>query len=180
MKKITPLVSKGKVVPNDYVEFARFNAFKGKYYRIKVRAVPVVSCLVGIPLGLFGLVVQQYILAIAAFIILFSTYTLMSSYKNKGKRMFVVNKKFAGAIHHVVFGKNGFINEVTYTDGTTEHNEYLFTEVEKIYFAPAAIYIYMDKSAVFILPSGNVKVTKDEALAHLLEYVPEEKLVVCV
>lgn len=180
MKKIKPLVSKGKVVPNDYVEFARFNAFKGKYYRIKVRAVPIVSCLIGIPLGLFGLIVQQYLLAIAAFIILFSTYSLMSSFKNKGKRMFVVNKKFAGAVHHVVFGKNGFINEVTYSDGNTEHNEYLFGEVEKIYFAPAAIYIYMDKSSVFILPSHNVQVTKEEALAHLLKYVPEDKLIICV
>jgi hypothetical protein len=175
-----PLVSKGKVVPNDYVEFAKFNAFKGKFYRIKVKSVPIVSCLIGIPIGLFGLISQEYILAIFAFIVLFSTYSLMTSFKNKGKRMFVVNKKFAGATHHVVFGKNGFINEVTYADGNTEHNEYLFSEVDKIYLAPAAVYIYMDKSAVFILPSANIKVTKDEAIAHLSKFVPEDKLVICV
>ncbi len=180
MKKIKPLVSKGKVVANDYVEFARFNSFKGRFYRIKVKAVPIVSCLIGIPLAVFGFIIHQYLYAIAAFVILFSTYSYMSSFKNKGKRMFVVNKKFAGAVHHVVFGKNGFVNEVTYIDGETEHNEYLFTEVEKIYFAPSAIYIYMNKASVFILPSGNVKVSKDEALAHLLEYVPQEKLVVCI
>lgn len=175
-----PLVSKGKIVVKDYIEFARFNMFKGKFYRIKIRALPVIACLIGIPVALFGLIYQQYIYALAAFVLLFSVYTLMASFKNKGKRMFVVNKRFAGAVHHVVFGKNGFINEVTLADGSTEHNEYLFSEVEKIYLAPSAIYIYMDKSSVFILPSGNVQITRDEAVAHLLKFVPEDKLVVCV
>ena len=175
-----PLVSKGKIVPNDYVEFARFNMFKGKYYRVKIKALPIIACLIGIPVALFGIITREYYYAIAAFVLIFSIYSLMSSFKNKGKRMFVVNKKFAGATHHVVFGKNGFINEVTYADGNLEHNEYLFSEVERIYFAPAAIYIYMDKSSVFILPSANVLVSKDDAIAHLRKFVPEDKLVVCV
>lgn len=180
MKKIKPLVSKGKVIASDYVEFARFNAFKGRFYRVKIKAIPIVSCLIGIPLALIGLFYKQYILAIVAFVVLFFVYTLMSSFKNKGNRMFIVNKRFAGAIHHVVFGKNGFINETTFINGETDHNEYLFDEVQKIYFAPSAIYIYMDKSSVFILPSRNVKVSKEEALAHLLKYVPQEKLIICV
>ncbi len=174
------LESIGQVIANDYVEFARFNTFKGKLYRVTIKAIPIFACLIGIPMALFGLIFRQYPYAILAFVLLFSAYSLMSSFKNKGKRMFVANARFAGATHHVVFGKNGFINEVTFKDGTTDHNEYYFEETMKIYYAPQAIYIYMDKGSVFILPKRNFNIEEKEALAHLVRFVPDYKLVVCI
>ncbi len=174
-----PLECNGKLILSDYVDFARFNVFKGKYFRIKIMAVPFVAALFCIFMIYLSVMQSTLIYGFIAVMMILMLRVVLGSFKTKGKQMYAANAKYARAVQSTLFGKNGFITELKSEGKEAEHNEYYFDEVQKIYFAPNAVYVYMNKKSVFILPKRNFKVTIDQALSYLSEYVPAEKLVIC-
>ena len=60
-----------------------------------------------------------------------------------------------------------------------EHDEIFYDELEAIYLTKHAIYVYIEKRSVIIIPKRNLKVTPFEAYSFLYKYIPKGKLILC-
>lgn len=172
----------GFVTPRDYTFFCRFNILKGRYYRVKTIAAAVILVAVCLLLLLCGLAYRQKVLFVAAGIILLCT--LMFAYVMSVNVRNICNSKAktVRARQHTVFGKNGIVFELIF-DKTPEENEYseiFFDEIDCIYDGPKAIYIYIEKRSVLVLPKRNLNMSPAEARGFLKKYVPAQRLVLCV
>jgi hypothetical protein len=179
--KLRPLESEGYVTPRDYSAYLKFNLLKGKYYRIKVIMVLLsigVICawllLAGLGTGNTNLVIASGAIALCAFMFYYTINVNVKRVCNKGAKVIRAKQK-------TQFGKNGFVFELLFQNGEEdEFSEILYDEIEKIYLAPKAMYIYIEKRSVIVIPKRNLKIAPVEARAFLTKFVPAHKLVVCV
>lgn len=172
----------GFVTPRDYTLYCRFNILKGRFYRVKAIAAAVILVAACLLLVLFGLAYGIKELFVVAGIILLCAlmfaYVMSVNVKNtcNGKA------KIVRAKQRTVFGKNGMVFELLF-DKTPEENEYseiFFDEIDRIYDGPKAIYVYIDKRSVLVLPKRNLNMSPAEVRGFLKKYVPAQKLVICV
>ncbi|MBO5870577.1 MAG: YcxB family protein [Clostridia bacterium] len=175
------LASEGYVTPRDYNAYLKFNLLKGKYYRLKKVFVLISIALLCIALFLSGLSSGNKNYMVIAGIILLCTCMFFYSVNVAVKNNCNKNAKVIRAKQRTTFGKNGFVFELLFeNEEENEYSEILFDEVEKIYLAPQAMYIYIEKRSVIVVPKRNLKVSPKEALTFLEKYCPNQKLVVCV
>ncbi|MBQ4317351.1 MAG: YcxB family protein [Clostridia bacterium] len=175
------LASEGYVTPRDYSAYLKFNLLKGKYYRFKKVLVLISIALLCIALFLSGLSSGNKNYMVIAGIILLCTLMFFYSVNVAVKNNCNKNAKVVRAKQRTQFGKNGFVFELLFeNEEENEYSEILFDEVEKIYLAPQAMYIYIEKRSVIVVPKRNLKVSPKEALTFLEKYCPNQKLVVCV
>ncbi len=174
--------SMGYVAIPDYKEFIYFNLFKGKNYRIK-RAVTVALILLASAVSVFyffktgskiSLIIGG-VLLLGMFMLVYNVNTNVKNHcKNKAK---VIRAKQSNK-----FGKNGLIYELLYdSSAEAEENEYseiFYDELETVYFAKNAIYLYIEKRSTIIIPKRNLNMSPQEALEFLKKYLPQ-KLVIC-
>ncbi len=175
------LESMGYVALRDYNYFVRFNMFKGKYYRLKTLALILLSFITAVYFVLYGLSgggAKYFVIAgIIALCFFMFFYVCSTTVKNICKQ----NAKTVRARQRVLFGKDGFLMDlICAKEEDNEYNEVFFKEIDRIYFAPKAIYIYIDKRSVIIMPKRNLNMSPIEAREFLKKYVPAQKLVVCV
>ncbi len=171
--------SEGYVTVKDYNSYARFNVFKGKYYRIIMTVLALLLLVVCVSLLVFGFLMAEkklWILAGALVLaVAFFFYLLSVSVKNTCK----LNADTVRAVQKTVFGKNGFVVDLVFKDESkNERYEILYDETEKIYLTRNAIYIYVEKRSAIVIPKRNLKIEPSEALAFLKQYAPQ-KLVIC-
>ena len=171
--------SEGYVTVKDYNSFARFNVFKGKYYRIKMILLGILLFVVCAALVVAGFLTgskKMWILAGAILLaVLFFFYLLSVSVKNTCK----MNSATVRALQKTEFGKNGFVVDLIFKDETkNERYEILYDEIEKIYLTRDAMYIYVEKRSAIVIPKRNLKIEPSDALAFLKEYAPQ-KLAIC-
>ena len=175
------LASEGYVTPRDYSAYLKFNLLKGKYYRFKKVLVLISIALLCIALFLSGLSSGNKNYMVIAGIILLCTCMFFYSVNVAVKNNCNKNAKVVRAKQRTQFGKNGFVFELLFeNEEENEYSEILFDEVEKIYLAPQAMYIYIEKRSVIVVPKRNLKVSPKEALTFLAKYCPTQKLVVCI
>ncbi len=178
--RIVPLESSGYVTPKDYSKFVKFHALRGKYYRVKSRGIIALLLGATILLFYFGFVYAMKSLWIIGGIILLCMLMFVYTINTNVKRICNSNAKTVRAKQETVFGTNGFIFDLIMKNPEeNEHDEIFYDELERIYLARTAMYIYIEKRSVIIVPIRNLKVTPSEALAFLQKYVPAEKLVIC-
>ena len=178
MKAIESL---GFVSLKDYKEYVLFHVLKGKYYRWKKYGISigvVVLCVALLVAGYFlenkTLFMGAGAIALCSFMFI---YTLNVNVKNacNGKA------KTVRAKQQTRFGKNGFVFELLLdNEEENERDEIFFDELEKVYDAPNAIYFYIEKRSVIIIPKRNLKISPAEAREFLQKFIPEEKLVICI
>ena len=181
MSKIKPLESIGFVGIKDYSRYLKFNVLKGKYYRIKTMCVAMALTVICLWLLLAGWANNDKSLWVVAGVILLCTLMFFYTVNTNVKRICNSKAKTVRAKQRTEFGKNGFVFELMFEDETeNEFSEIFYDEVETIYLAPHAIYIYIEKRSVIIIPKRNLKITPFEARVFLTKFVPAEKLVVCV
>ena len=179
--KLKPLESEGYVTPRDYSTYLKFNLLKGRYYRIKVIAVLLSLLVVCLWLLLAGLANNNSNLWIAAGAIALCAFMFLYTVSVNVKRICNKSAKVIRAKQRTQFGKNGFVFELLFQNAEeNEYNEIFYDEIEKIYLAPKAMYIYIEKRSVIVIPKRNLKVAPIEARAFLAKFVPAHKLVVCV
>lgn len=180
-QKMKPLKACGYVTPRDYSAYLKFNILKGKYYRIKVIAVIFSIVVICLWLLLAGLSYGNKSLWIAAGAIALCAFMFLYTVSVNVKRICNKSAKIIRAKQRSEFGKNGFVFELLFqNEEENEFNEILYDEIEKIYLAPKAMYIYIEKRSVIVIPKRNLEIAPIEARAFLQMFVPEEKLVVCV
>ncbi len=175
------LKSLGYVTPRDYNAYVRFNFLKGKYYRLKSACLALLLVLGCIALVVFGLsngnkayfmVAGILLLCVAMFF-----YTMNVNVKNTCNK----NAKIIRAKQRTEFGKNGFVFELLMqNEEENEYSEIFYDEIDNIYLAPKAIYIYIEKRSVIVIPKRNLQISPSEAYAFLKKFLPDHKLVVCV
>ncbi len=175
------LESLGYVNIKDYTAYTRFHIFKGKYYRIKTFMLPLIIAAICVYLLLYGFSSGEKTYFIIAGIIvlcsLMTVYVLNVSVKNTCKR----NADTVRAKQQTVFGKNGFVVDLFFQkEEANEHYEIFYDEVERVYFAPKAIYVYVEKRSAIVIPKRNLKINPYEAREFLKKYIPAQKLVICV
>ena len=174
------LSSIGYVTPRDYSAYVKFNLLKGKYYRLKSAFLVLIIAVLSAFLILSGLANgnKNYFI-FAGIIVLCSLmflYTVNINVKNTCNK----SAKIIRAKQRTEFGKNGFVFELMFENAEeNEYNEIFYDEVDNIYLAPKAIYIYIEKRSVIVIPKRNISVTPKEAHDFLKKYVPEHKLIVC-
>lgn len=169
----------GFVTPRDYNSYIRFNMLKGKYYRIKVCVVSISILLIALFFFANGFLTENKNFFILGGAILLCSLMFLYTLNVNVKRVCNSNAKTVRAKQKTVFGKNGFIFELLFDDESlNEHDEIFFDEIDTIYLAPKAIYIYIEKRSVIIIPKRNLKIEPYEAKAFLEKYIPQ-KLVVC-
>ncbi len=179
--KMTPLKSEGYVTPKDYNRYIKFNLLKGKYYRIKIIGIIFAIAAVCISLFYAGLVTGSKSMWIAAGAILLCVFMFFYTTSVNVKRICNKSAKVIRAKQRLEFGKNGFVFELLFkNEEENEYNEIFYDELDKIYLAPYAMYIYIEKRSVIVVPKRNLNVTPIEARAFLTKFVPAQKLVVCV
>ena len=173
--KLRPLESEGYVTPRDYSAYLKFNLLKGKYYRIKVIMVLLsigVICawllLAGLGTGNTNLVIASGAIALCAFMFYYTINVNVKRVCNKGAKVIRAKQK-------TQFGKNGFVFELIFNnpEEEDEFNEILYDEVEMIYLAPHAMYVYIEKRSVVIIPKRNLKIAPIEARAFLEKNAPD-------
>ncbi len=174
------LKSEGYVTPRDYSSYLKFNLLKGKYYRIKAALVLLSIFLVTAFMFLLAIAKSDKLYFVIGGIILLCTlmffYTVTVNVKNICNK----NAKVIRAKQKTAFGKNGFVFELLFqNESENEYNEIFYEELDNIYLAPKAIYIYIEKRSVIVIPKRNLSVTPNEAYEFLKRYCPE-KLIVCV
>lgn len=175
------LASEGFVTPRDYSAYLKFNLLKGKFYRFKKVVVLISIILLCITLVLSGLTTGNKNYFVIAGVILLCFLMFLYTVTVNVKNICNKNAKVIRAKQKTTFGKNGFVFELLFdNEEENEFFEYLFDEVEKIYLAPDAMYIYIEKRSVIVVPKRNLKVTPKEAFDFLAKYCPTQKLVVCV
>ena len=171
--------SNGYVTVKDYNAYARFNVFKGKYYRIKMAVLAALLVFVCAALLILGFLMgekKMWILAGALLLsVLLFFYLLSVSVKNTCK----LNSATVRARQETMFGKNGFVVDLVFNDATkNERYEILYDEIEQLYLTRDAMYIYVEKRSAIIIPKRNLKIEPSEALEFLKKYAPH-KLVIC-
>lgn len=171
--------SEGYVTVKDYNSYARFNVFKGKYYRIKMILLGLLLFVVCAAMVVVGFLIgskKLWILAGAILLgVLFFFYMLGVSVKNTCK----LNADTVRALQKTMFGKNGFVVDLVFKDESkNERYEILYDEIEQLYLTRDAMYIYVEKRSAIVIPKRNLKIEPADALAFLKEYAPH-KLVVC-
>ncbi len=179
--KLRALESEGYVTPRDYSTYLKFNILKGRYFRIKVIAVIVSLVVICAWLLLAGWAYGNKSLWIAAGAIVLSAIMFLYMVNNNVKRVCNKSAKVIRAKQRTQFGKNGFVWELIFqNEEENEYHEIFYDEIEKIYLAPKAMYIYIEKRSVIVVPKRNLKVAPIEARAFLTKFVPAHKVVVCV
>ena len=179
--KLKPLSAEGYVTPRDYNAYLKFNLLKGRFYRIKVIALAFVLAILCAALFFFGWVYGNKTYWIAAGAILLCVFMFFYTVNTNVKRVCNKSAKVIRAIQKVDFGKNGFVFELRFENPEeNEYSEILYDEVETIYLAPHAMYIYIEKRSVVVVPKRNISIPLIEARAFLEKFVPAQKLVVCV
>lgn len=174
------LESIGYVTPKDYSKYLYFHLFRSKNYRLKYKLFVFGLLLLGavfITLG-FSFRIKGLVLGGGAIILCFCMffYTVNTNVKKICKS----KAKVVRAQQHLTFGKNGFMLDLLFrNEEENEHDEIFFDELEKVYLAKDAIYIYVEKRSVLIIPKRNLKVTPEEARAFLEKYIPAQILVIC-
>lgn len=175
------LRSEGFVTLSDYITYTRFHLLKGKLYRFKVAALLFLLVFVVAALVIAGFLSgnqKLWILAgaIVLCVVIFF-YTVNVNVKNTCKQ----NASTVRAKQVTVFGKNGFVVDLIFHDEAQNENyEILYDEIEKVYLAPKAIYIYIEKRSAIVIPKRNLKISPSDARRFLEKYIQPEKLVVCV
>ncbi len=176
-----PLKSLGYVTPRDYSAYLKFNMLKGRYYRIKVICVVFSLAVICLWLLLAGLSYGNKSLWIAAGAIALCAFMFLYTVNTNVKRICNKSAKVIRAKQRTEFGKNGFVFELMFqNEEENEFNEILYDEIDKIYLAPKAMYIYIEKRSVIVVPKRNLQISPIEARAFLTKFVPDHKLVVCV
>ena len=174
------LASEGFVTPRDYNAYLKFNLLKGKYYRLKKVIVIVSIIALCATLVLSGLTSGNKNYFVIAGVVLLCFLMFLYTVNVNVKNICTKNAKIIRARQKTTFGKNGFVFELLFdNEEENEFFEYLFDEVEKIYLGPEAMYVYIEKRSVIVIPKRNLKVTPKEALDFLEKYCPNQKLVVC-
>lgn len=177
MKAIESL---GYVTPRDYNSYIRFNMLKGKYYRVKVCIVTISILLLTAFLFINGFLTSNKNLFIIGGVIILCSLMFLYTLNVNVKRVCNSNAKIVRAKQKTVFGKNGFIFDLLFDDeALNEHDEIFFDEIDAIYLAPKAIYIYIEKRSVIIIPKRNLTIEPYEAKAFLEKFIPQ-KLIVCI
>lgn len=174
--------SEGFVTPKDYVHYLRFNMLKGRYYRLKCIAFFFCVAVIVIWLLLAGLQTGNKNLWMIAGVILLCIGMFFYTVNNNVKRLCTKSSKVVRATQRTQFGKNGFVFELIFNnpEEEDEFNEILYDEVEMIYLAPHAMYVYIEKRSVVIIPKRNLKIAPIEARAFLEKFVDAQKLCICV
>lgn len=174
------LQSKGYVTVGDYSSYVKFNMFKGKFYRLKVRLLVVAVTAACLLLGIYGVRLHNMGMIIGAGIVLLCSAMFAYVVRVNVRNYCRSRADYVRSEQQVVFGKNGFTFEVLSKNNELPFTETLYSEIEVLYFAPGAIYIYLGGGSVVILPSRNINLRKADAIEFLTRYVPAEKLVICV
>lgn len=173
------LKSEGYVTPKDYSSYLKFNILKGKYYRFKAALVLLSLFAICAFLTLYAITSGERLYFIIAGIILLCALMFFYTVNVNVKNICNKNAKIIRAKQKTVFGKNGFVFELLFqNESENEYNEIFYDEVDNIYLAPKAIYIYIEKRSVIVIPKRNLSVTPNEAYEFLKRYCPE-KLTVC-
>lgn len=174
------LESFGYVTPRDYSAYVKFHVLKGKYYRLKSFAIIfglVILCAV---LLLLGFVYSNKSLWIAAGAIILCLFMFGYTINVNVKRICNSKAKVIRAKQKTVFGKNGFVFDLIFdNEEENEHDEIFFDELECVYETKKAIYIYIEKRSVIVIPKRNLKISPAEAREFLIKYIPAQKLVIC-
>ncbi len=174
------LESLGYVNAKDYKEFIYFNLFRGKSYRIKKIATLVAILLVSAGFAVYGFLSGNKIFFVGAALViggaLMMIYSVNSNVNNHCKRQ----AKVVRAKQSNKFGKNGFIYELLMDNPEeNEHNEIFYDELDAVYVAKSAIYLYIEKRSTVIIPKRNLNISSEEAISFLKKYIPAQKLVIC-
>ncbi len=172
--------SMGYVTPRDYSAFVKFNVFKGKFYRLKTAVTTIFLLILSAFFILMGIAQQYKGYFIIAGVILLGmfmfVYTINVNVKNHCSR----NAKVVRAKQNVKFGKNGFIFDLLFqNEQENEHDEIFYDELQAVYDAKTAIYLYIEKRSVVIVPKRNLNMSPAEAREFLLKYIPSQILVIC-
>ncbi len=179
--KLKPLEAEGFVTPRDYSTYLKFNILKGKYYRIKVIAVIFSLVVICAWLLIAGLSKNDKNLWIAAGAIALCAFMFLYTININVKRICNKGAKVVRAKQRAQFGKNGLVWELLFqNEEENEYNEIFYDEIDYIYLAPKAMYIYIEKRSVIVIPKRNLKIAPIEARAFLTKFVPAHKLIVCV
>lgn len=181
MSKIKTLISEGYVTPRDYNTYMKFSFLKGKYYRIKVIGLIALLAALVLTLAFFGWVRSDKVFFIAAGAVLLCVLMFFYTVNTNVKRVCNKSAKVIRAKQKITFGKNGFVFELLFkNEEENEYNEIFYDEIDNIYLAPQAMYIFIEKRSVLVLPKRNLNMTPAEAKAFLERFVPNQKLVTCV
>ena len=181
MSKIKALKSEGYVTPRDYNVFMKFSLIKGRYYRFKVIGLIVLLTVITLTLAFLGWVKQEKTFFIGAGAILLCVFMFFYTVNTNVKRVCNKSAKVIRAKQRLTFGKNGFVFELLFkNEEENEYDEIFYDEVDNIYLAPQAMYIFIEKRSVLVVPKRNLNMSPVEAMAFLQKYVPAQKLVICV
>ncbi len=179
--KLKPLSAEGYVTPRDYNSYLKFNLLKGRYYRIKVICLFFLLTVLCLSLLLMGFAYGNKTLWIASGAILLCVFMFFYTINVNVKRVCNKSAKVIRAKQRVQFGKNGFVFELLFkNEEENEYNEIFYDEIDYIYLAPKAMYIYIEKRSVIVVPKRNINIAPIEAVAFLTKFVPAQKLVICV
>ncbi len=174
------LESMGYVTPKDYSAYVKFHVLKGKYYRLKSALIVFGLVLLGGGLVAYGFMSRAKGLVVGGGAILLCLLMFFYTINTNVKRICNSKAKTVRAKQHVVFGKNGFALDLLFqNEEENEHDEIFFDELEMVYDAKTAIYLYIEKRSVIIIPKRNLKISPEEARAFLVKYIPSQKLIIC-
>lgn len=175
------LESLGYMKPDHYKEYVIFNFLKTKYHRILKLIISAVYSLSAVALLIYGFSSKNKTVMWVSVALLVLGALFIYSINRNVKAICRSNAKLMRGVQHVKFGKNGFIfNLIFKKESENEHYEVTFEEIMKIYDAPKAFYVYINKRSVVIIPKEYLCCTISEAEKYLETYCPAEKLVKCV
>ncbi len=174
------LESLGYVEQKDYKEFIYFNLFKGKHYRAKKLLTLIAVLALSLGFIIYSFFGGGKTFLIAGGVVLIGTvmmiYNVNSNVKNHCKRQ----AKVVRAKQSNKFGKNGFVYDLLLDDPSeNEHQDIFYDELDAVYVAKNAIYLYIEKRSTVIIPKRNLNISVEEAEAFLKKYIPAQKLVIC-
>ncbi len=174
------LESIGYVTPKDYSAYVKFHVLKGKYYRLKSALIVIGLVLLGGLLVAYGFLSRTKGLVVGGGAILLCLLMFFYTINTNVKRICNSKAKTVRAKQHIVFGKNGFSLDLLFkNEEENEHDEIFFDELEMVYDAKTAIYVYIETRSVIIIPKRNLKISPEEARAFLVKYIPAQKLIIC-
>lgn len=174
------LESIGYVTPKDYTSYLNFHIFRSKNYRMKSKLFILGFALLGAIFIALGFLIGNKGLIIGGGAVILCLIMFFYTVNNNVKRICKSKAKIVRAKQHMIFGKNGLVLDLLFQDeAENEHDEIFYDELEKVYLAQNAIYLYVEKRSVLIIPKRNLKVTPEEARAFLEKYIPDQILVIC-
>jgi len=178
--KLVPLESFGYVTAKDYSKYVKFHVLKGKNYRVKTYLIVLGIVIAAALLVYYGLATRSKGLIIAAGAIVLAFCMFIYTINVNVKRICRSNAKTVRGKQETIFGKNGFVfNLIMQNEEENEHDEIFYDELEMVYLAKHAIYVYIEKRSVIIIPKRNLKVTPNEAYTFLKAFIPADKLTLC-